>query len=258
MKEIINYKKFVEKIGVKKNDKILINSNFLKIMILAKKKNRIFNLNKFVNAFLNRLGSGGTLIIPAYSWDFIKKKTFTVEKTKSITGSLSNHIINDKKFKRTLNPIFSFFVAGKDQKYLCSLKHQDSFSLKSPFGYLIKKKGKNIFLDIDYKDSFTFVHLAEQKIGVNYRFKKKFNGHVYRNSKRKKNITYMYARKLETGVKGTKIDKKFDLILKKTKSLISKKIFTLNCQVIDIHKAYEIMVNNLQSKNKLIYPIFKR
>ena len=82
MKEIINYKKFVEKIGVKKNDKILINSNFLKIMILAKKKNRIFNLNKFVNAFLNRLGSGGTLIIPAYSWDFIKKKTFTVEKPK--------------------------------------------------------------------------------------------------------------------------------------------------------------------------------
>ena len=75
---------------------------------------------------------------------------------------------------------------------------------------------------------------------------------------RKKNITYMYDRKLETGVKGTKIDKKFDLILKKTKSLISKKIFTLNCQVIDIHKAYEIMVNNLQSKNKLIYPIFKR
>ena len=48
MKEIINYKKFVEKIGVKKNDKILINSNFLKIMILAKKKKKTLfleNLN---------------------------------------------------------------------------------------------------------------------------------------------------------------------------------------------------------------------
>lgn len=258
MKEIINYKKFVEKIGVKKNDKILINSNFLKIMILAKKKKKTFNLSKFINAFLNRLGRGGTLIIPAYSWDFIKKKTFFFEKTKSITGSLSNHIVNNKKFKRTSNPIYSFFVAGKDQKYLCSLKHQDSFSLESPFGYLIKKKGKNIFLDIDYKDSFTFVHLAEQTIGVDYRFKKKFNGYVYKNSRKKKNTTYVYARRLDTGVKGTKIDKKFDLILKKTKSLISKKIFTLNCQVIDIHKAYGIMVNNLQSKNKLIYPIFRR
>tara|TARA_B100000242_G_scaffold266651_1_gene215634 strand:- start:33 stop:809 length:777 start_codon:yes stop_codon:yes gene_type:complete len=258
VKEIINYKKFVEKIGIKKNDKILINSNFLRIMILAKKKKKIFNLTKLVNAILNRLGSGGTLVIPAYSWDFIKKKTFIVEKTKSITGSLSNHIINNEKFKRTHNPIYSFLVAGKDQKYLCSLKHQDSFSLNSPFGYLIKNKGKNIFLDIDYKDSFTFVHLAEQKIGVNYRFKKKFSGYIYRNSKKKKNTTFMYARRLNTGVKGTKIDKKFDLILKKTRSLISKKVFTLNCQVIDVHKAYGIMVNNLLSKNKLIYPIFKK
>ena len=39
---------------------------------------------------------------------------------------------------------------------------------------------------------------------------------------------------------------------------MSKKIFTLNCQVIDIQKAYGIMVKNLQSKNKLIYPIFRR
>ena len=80
MKEIINYKKFVEKIGIKKNDKILINSNFLRIMILAKKKKKIFNLTKLVNAILNRLGSGGTLVIPAYSWDFIKKKIFIFEK----------------------------------------------------------------------------------------------------------------------------------------------------------------------------------
>ena len=68
----------------------------------------------------------------------------------------------------------------------------------------------------------------------------------------------MYARRLNTGVKGTKIDKKFDLILKKTRSLISKKVFTINCQVIDVQKAYGIMVNNLLSKNKLIYPTFKK
>ena len=54
------------------------------------------------------------------------------------------------------------------------MQHKDSFSLKSPFGYLIKNKGKNLFFDIDYKDSFTFVHLAEQKVKVNYRFKKVF------------------------------------------------------------------------------------
>ena len=41
MNEILNYKNFVEKVlESKKNDKIMINSNFLKIMILAKKKEK--------------------------------------------------------------------------------------------------------------------------------------------------------------------------------------------------------------------------
>ena len=74
MQEIINYKKFVKNIGIKKTDKVLINSNFLNIMIIAKKKKKNFNLLLFINAFLDFLGKKGTLIIPAYSWDFIKKK----------------------------------------------------------------------------------------------------------------------------------------------------------------------------------------
>ena len=258
MQEIINYKKFVKNIGIKKTDKVLINSNFLNIMIIAKKKKKNFNLLLFINAFLDFLGKKGTLIIPAYSWDFIKKKKFVPKKTRSISGSLANNIINHKKFKRTSNPIYSFFVAGKDQKYLCSLKHNDSFDLNSPFGYLIKNKGKNIFLDIDYKESFTFVHLAEQKVGIDYRFKKKFSGYIYKNSTKKKISTYMYSRKLNTGVKGTKIHKKFDQELIKNKALKSKKIFGINCQVINIDKAFGLMVNNLKSKKKLIYPVFKK
>ena len=149
MNEIIDYKDFVKKIGIKRNDKIIINSNFLNIMISAKKKQKSFDLIKLIEAFLDFLGNKGTLLIPSYSWDFIKKKTFISEKTKSISGSLSNILINHKKFSRTSNPIYSFLVAGKDKKKLCSMTHKDSFSLNSPFGYLIKNKGKNLFFDVD-------------------------------------------------------------------------------------------------------------
>tara|TARA_B100001250_G_scaffold207699_1_gene178314 strand:+ start:274 stop:1047 length:774 start_codon:yes stop_codon:yes gene_type:complete len=257
VKEIIDYKNFVKKIGIKKTDKVLINSNFLKIMIAAKIKKKNFDLFSFIEAFLDHLGNKGTLLIPAYSWDFIKKKTFNSDKTRSISGSLANRIINHEKFKRTQNPIYSFLVAGKDQQYLCSLKHKDSFSIKSPFGYLIKNKGKNIFLDVDYKDSFTFVHLAEQKIGVKYRFKKIFTGYVIKASNRKKISTIMYSRKLDTGVKGTKIDKRFDNYLIKKNALKSKKISGIKCQIVDIKKAFNAMVKNLNSKEKFIYPIYK-
>ena len=80
MKEIINYKDFVKKIGIKRNDKIMINSNFLNIMISAKKKQKNFDLIKLIEAFLDFLGDNGTLIIPAYSWDFIKKKLLSLKK----------------------------------------------------------------------------------------------------------------------------------------------------------------------------------
>ena len=40
----------------------------------------------------------------------------------------------------------------------------------------------------------------------------------------------MYSRKLNTGVKGTKIDKKFDRELLKNNSLYSKKFTALNAK----------------------------
>ena len=112
-------------------------------------------------------------------------------------------------------------------------------------------------MDIDYKDSFTFVHLVEQEVKVNYNLKK--THFCYKNGKISKVSTIVYSRKLETGVKGTKIDKKFDNILKKNKAIIKKKIMNINCQIIDVSKTYKIMKKMfINGKNKYIYPIYKK
>ena len=68
----------------------------------------------------------------------------------------------------------------------------------------------------------------------------------------------MYSRNLEMEVKGTKIDKKLDKILIKKNFLIKKKIFGINCQIVDINKTFKIMIDDLKSEKKLIYPIFKK
>ena len=68
----------------------------------------------------------------------------------------------------------------------------------------------------------------------------------------------MYSRKLEMDVKGTKIDQKLDKILIKKNLLIEKKLFGINCQIVDINKTFKIMVDDLKSEKKLIYPIFKK
>ena len=147
MDHIFDYDKFIYNLPIKETDSLLINSSFLRLMISAKKKGKKFDQNKLIDSFCNFVGKKGTLIIPSFSWEFCKKKIFDPKKTKSITGSLANTALTRKDFKRTPNPIYSFLVYGNDQKYLCSLKHQDSFSLNSPFGYLIKhellRKWKN-------------------------------------------------------------------------------------------------------------------
>jgi aminoglycoside 3-N-acetyltransferase len=256
MVHIFDYDKFISSLPIKKTDSLLVNSNFLKLMISAKKKGKKFDQNRLIDSFCDFLGNKGTLIIPSFSWEFCKNGFFDKKKTKSITGSFANTALNRKDFKRTLNPVYSFLVYGKDQKYLCSLKHHDSFGLNSPFGYLIKKKAKNLFIDIDYKDSFTFVHVAEQVIGIDYRYKKKFEGtYLYKNN-RKKISTIIYSRKIETGVKGTKFSKKFDNILIKNNALIKNKKFGVSVQTIQIDKAFKYMKESLLKKNNLIFPIY--
>ena len=70
-------------------------------------------------------------------------------------------------------------------KKIIQMKHKSCFGFDSPFGYLIKNKGKNLFIDLDYKDALTFVHVAEEKIGVNYRYIKRFKGNYIDENKKK-------------------------------------------------------------------------
>ena len=83
-----------------------------------------------------------------------------------------------KDFNRSKNPIYSFTIYGKDKNKISSMQHKSCFGFDSPFGYLIKNKGKNLFIDIDYKEAFTFVHVAEEKIGVNYRYIKNLRENI--------------------------------------------------------------------------------
>ena len=258
MSQLLNYKNFAEKLDIKKGEILLLNSNFFNIFLKARTKKKTFDFDMFIDAIISKIGKNGTLLIPAYSWEFCKTQNFDFNKTKSICGSLPNYFIGKNHFYRSNNPIYSFLIRGFYQRYLCSLKNDDSFGKKSIFNFLIKKKAKNIFFDIDYKDSFTFVHVAEQEAKVSYRFKKKFTGFCKKNGKRRKVSTIVFSRKLETGVKGTKIDSSFDNILVNKKAIIYKKLMNINCQIIDVFKAYEIMKKLFKKKkNEYIYPVYK-
>ena len=70
---------------------------------------------------------------------------------------------------------------------------------------------------MNFRDAFTFVHVVEQKIGVNYRYFKTYNGNIIEKNKKKKMSYNMYVRDLSLNLE-TKINKKLEKILKKNKN----------------------------------------
>ena len=86
-----------------------------------------------------------------------------------------------------------------------------------------KKKAKNLFIGIDYKNGFTMDHYFEQKNNVEYRYHKDFEGN-YINEKKKteKKIYSMFVRDIKK-IDSTGISSSLDEILIKNDSY--KKIF---------------------------------
>ena len=243
-----DFNNVLTKLNIKKGDTVLVNSNILKIII--KKKNKL-NVADLIDILKKKVTKKGTLIFPTYSWDFCKYKQFDYSKTKSVCGSLSNYSLLDKDFIRSRNPIFSFSIYGKNKQRIASMNHDDCFSMKSPFGYLIKNKGKNLFIDIDHKEANTFVHIAEQLHKVSYRYSKTFSGIYINKFKKKKKVKVkMYVRK--NYVTSTVIKKKSDKIFKEKKLLNNLSFKKINFSVLNIGDSFKLFCNQIKNKDSLI------
>jgi aminoglycoside 3-N-acetyltransferase len=241
------------KININSGDKILVSSDIVTLLVKLKKQNKNFDANLIIDLLINKVGPNGTLMFPAFNWDFCTGKDFDYHKTPSRTGALSNVALKREDFQRTKNPIYSFAVTGKDKDYICNLDHGSCFGLNSPFGYLIKNHGKNLFIGIDYKEGFTFDHVAEETVGVDYRYFKNFSGLYIDKFKNKTRVNYrMYVRNLSLNVV-TAIDKKLDEVLTKNNAYEKENSNGIRFTLIDLYKAYELMIHDLKSRDGLIY-----
>ena len=255
MKEPIDINAILNELNIISGDKILVSSNIMNLLILLKKYNEKFDPNKIIDALIKKVSPDGTLMFPTFNWDFCEGKGFDYNSTPSKTGSLSSLALKRKDFQRTKNPIYSFAVTGKDKDLICNLNHHSCFGLDSPFGYLIKNHGKNLFIGLNYKyGGFAFHHVAEETVGVDYRYFKDFTGFYTDRFKKKTKTSFrLYVRDLSLNFE-TRMDKKMDEVLFEKNAYIRKIVKGINFELIDIPKAYEILVNDLKSKGGLVYP----
>lgn len=195
--EYLYYNNFVnglKKIGIKKGDTIFVHSDitvFGKLVL----RNRNKLLEALVDVLKECVGENGTIIMPTFTYSFCNNKVFDKDKSKSTVGILTEYFRNMSGVERTIQPIFSCAVYGKQkEKYLNIGK--DSFGDKSIFQILHKNNGKLLFFGADFH-ACTYIHYVEQSFKVPYRYFKPFKGIIKNGNDQYEDECTFYVRDLK-------------------------------------------------------------
>lgn len=165
----------LEALGIRSGDTIFVHSNL-----------GLFGLHDptgiLVDTVLNSLqfsiGNSGTLILPAFTYSLSQNLIFNPKSNTGLTsmGALSQRAFQ-LSFPRTLDPMFSVFVLGKDSEEILASKANFSNGPGSIFHELLQRNTKVISMNMGAGS--TLIHEMEYQLGVKYRFMKEFNGYTY-------------------------------------------------------------------------------
>ena len=250
------------KINYKSN--IILTSNLLSLIKINNTKNLSLIGNQLLDELVEYFHNKGTVIIPSFNWDFCHGRKFEISRTSSQVGSLANLALKNNNFRRTHHAIYSFLVYGKLTNDLLNIKTKDAFSNKSIMSYLYNKKFKQIFLNLEIEDGFFLVHLAEQMVGVDYRYIKNFIGNYidYEGHESEKTFSF-YVRKNESlkwkivndgRSVSTAICNSFENRLNNIGAFKIYEKGAIKAKCVDVYKAVNLMKDSLNNNGCIVYP----
>lgn len=168
--------------GIEKGDTILVHSDiaaFGTIENFSRKE----TLNIFYEAFMEVLGSEGTLCVPAYFYEYARfglPFDTALSPVSKELGVLSKYINSLPESKRSCNPLASVAAIGKNAEYICAPDSMHNYGVKSAFDKLYQLNSKIVLLGTNLY-SVTMGHYAEFKAGVPYMYNKIYNIPVFTN-----------------------------------------------------------------------------
>jgi aminoglycoside 3-N-acetyltransferase len=131
-----------------------------------------------VDAYTEVLGPDGTWVVPTYSYTLTRPgAVFDSARTPSEVGAFSEHVRGLPGFVRSHDPLFSVVARGPLAAELLHDLPHDCFGPGSVFDRLVAHGGRLCNAGVGFRYA-TFIHHAEQIVGVPYRYKKTFTGPV--------------------------------------------------------------------------------
>ena len=148
--------------------------------------NPILKKNQILKVLFNCIKKMGvpTICMPTYTFSFCNKEIFNVQKTKSKMGILSEFIRTKTKSSRSIDPLLSVCVYGKNKEIIKNLgKH--SIGINSHFDKIHQSKNvKFLFFGPSVGSCFTYIHYLEKLMDAPYRYDREFSGTIINNSKK--------------------------------------------------------------------------
>ena len=253
--DYIPFTNVIKELNIRKGDILLVSSEIINIMFKLIKYEGISDPHFIIDVLKETIGTEGTLLFPTFNWDFCKGVEFDYYKTPSMTGSLSKAALQREDFKRTRHPLYSFAVWGKHQDNLYSLSNTDSFGIGSPFDFLYKHNAKNLLIDVDYQNCFTFLHYVEECVGTKYRYIKHFSGVYVDDKSNKETKEYsMYVRNLEIDVENN--INPIGEVFEEEGIAIKKILNNIPFIVVDLFKSFDVIKDDIMynsAKNLVKY-----
>ncbi|MCM1213720.1 MAG: AAC(3) family N-acetyltransferase [Lachnospiraceae bacterium] len=164
----------LQKVGIKQGDSVFIHSNlgFLGILQNCKTKEQL--CEEFIGAVKTVIGDDGTIVTPTFSYSFCHGEIYDPVETGSTCGMLSEYMIHNYAYNRSLDPNFSICGVGQEMPYYRDCNVHEAFGKDSFWERFVKKDGK--VLCVNFDAGSTLIHYVEKINHVTYRYNKAFNG----------------------------------------------------------------------------------
>lgn len=151
---------------------------------------------KIIDIFKTAVGKTGTLLMPTFTYSFLRGERYDIRKTPSTAGVLTEFFRKQPSVVRTPNPNLSFAIWGKEKYFFLRGLSKDSYGPQSVFGKMLQKDAKILLFGASFKGGTTFVHHIEYMFGVPYRYQKLIRGRIT-DGKRTYTDTYGHSMRLQ-------------------------------------------------------------
>jgi aminopeptidase-like protein/aminoglycoside N3'-acetyltransferase len=143
------------------------------------------------SAMREAIGPEGTMLLPAFSFSFCRNENFDAQVTPSIHGTWSSSLEFLEYFRtlpevvRSVDPIVSVAGLGPAAEKLLTGLPSTSYGKGCMHERLLKAGGKICGIGVGLADA-AFLHYVEEAVGVPFRYKKLFSGHIRQNGRSSK------------------------------------------------------------------------